>query len=788
PCLVKYCGKGRECQVSRGVAECVCQRRCRRHQKLVCGTDGQLYANHCELHRTACLDDRAIAVDHTYDCMKRRAPSEKSEHHNLQEATAPSAVPTAVHNETFTPLQYNPGDNEAEVETDSYYEKDDCSIQEYEIMKDNLLLYNHAKLMAEDNHSSGKEYLVSIMFSHYDQNNNGALEREELEQIAGREHLNQLAKGCSLGHMLSFDDTDKDGRLNINEFYMAFSKLYSVSVVSLDKALEVNHLSARVGDNVEIKCDVTGTPPPPIVWRRNEADLAALNEDEVRVFSDGSLYLTRIQLIHAGNYTCHAQRNKDVVQTHVLTVHSKCHSIAYHASHVCPKISYKQLTDAGQILYCVHTLGLFAATNNILTVAATNNILTVAATNNILTVAAAPNEERRFFSFHDWGVSVYEPTACRLYHQIQATDIIPGTQEYVCGDKGVNCSWGQAINVANRYVYVAQPHKDRVLVISKIQMVVVDVVVTDRYPVELHYVPHLDQVWVLNWRSEHNQGIKTIQIIRDAAQKRKHHTVHPEPIDGQFDLVRGLFMPPIQDMTHMFKYGYVTHTNQRGLYKLDLANMRYTRSIDLTPYNCVPRQIQFSALYGFVIMECEEPITGRPTGQILLDYLTDTVLTHKTGLFGHPHVSPNSRCVVTLDRGRDGVTLVVQEVVESGLKFSFDVKTTLNISDITFYPSQTTHGYDLYASATDKEDILFLNLMTGKVEMITGVGKAMHPTLAQWDTPNRPIAASGVFGHYMVTPANEALFVVNGETRTVNCEIGGLVHPRTVVWVTMQLQ
>lgn len=42
--------------------------------------------------------------------------------------------------------------------------------------------------------------------------------------------------------------------------------------------------------------------------------------------------------------------------------------------------------------------------------------------------AAAPKEERRFFAFHDWGVSVYEPTACRLYHQIQSTDIIPGTQ------------------------------------------------------------------------------------------------------------------------------------------------------------------------------------------------------------------------------------------------------------------------------------------------------------------------------------------------------------------------
>lgn len=69
---------------------------------------------------------------------------------------------------------------------------------------------------------------------------------------------------------------------------------------------------------------------------------------------------------------------------------------------------------------------------------------------------------------------------------------------------------------------------------------------TDKYPVELHYISHLDQVWVLNWRSEKNLGIKTIQVIRDASQKKKHHTVHPEPIDGQFDLVRGLYIPPLQ--------------------------------------------------------------------------------------------------------------------------------------------------------------------------------------------------------------------------------------------------
>lgn len=55
----------------------------------------------------------------------------------------------------------------------------------------------------------------------------------------------------------------------------------------------------------------------------------------------------------------------------------------------------------------------------------------------------------------------------------------------------------------------------------------------------------------------------------------------------------------LQDMQHSYKFGYVSHTNQRGLYKLDLANMRYVKSIDLTPYNCVPRNMQFSALCKF---------------------------------------------------------------------------------------------------------------------------------------------------------------------------------------------
>lgn len=67
-----------------------------------------------------------------------------------------------------------------------------------------------------------------------------------------------------------------------------------MSVVSLDKALETNHLSARVGDNVEIKCDVTGSPVPPIVWRRNGLDLSTLNEEEVTLLLIPYIYVTKI--------------------------------------------------------------------------------------------------------------------------------------------------------------------------------------------------------------------------------------------------------------------------------------------------------------------------------------------------------------------------------------------------------------------------------------------------------------------------------------------------------------
>lgn len=71
PCLVQYCMKGRECVLLNGEPQCVCQKQCPPHRRIVCGSDGHIYPNHCELHRAACLSSTAITVQRGIHCIKR---------------------------------------------------------------------------------------------------------------------------------------------------------------------------------------------------------------------------------------------------------------------------------------------------------------------------------------------------------------------------------------------------------------------------------------------------------------------------------------------------------------------------------------------------------------------------------------------------------------------------------------------------------------------------------------------------------------------------------------------
>ncbi|CAG7822035.1 unnamed protein product [Allacma fusca] len=789
----KFCGKGKECRLnSQGQPQCFCIEKCpdSGHGTSICGSDGRFYPSHCHLNRYNCISGESVSIDsHGTTC----GSSGKLSNHPL------------------------------------------CSPEEFEILKDNLLLYNHEHLRSLDKEPNGKDYLLSLMFSHFDQNNNGGLDYAELQNVMAEDEMEKLAPpGCSLTHLFQFEDADGNDIIDLNEFYVAFNKLYTVSLISLDKAVEVTHITAQVNDNVELKCDVTGIPPMRFIWKRYEVDLSTQDDHQIRVFSDGTLYLSNIQLLHSGNYTCHGERNSHVVQTHVLTVQ------APPDVHVSPHIIMKK-PGTNVTMFCRVTGGEPAPTvqwlknddpiipddsNNKYIIAKNNVALTILdvyfsdtgaymceaknsagrridITSLVVVAGSTQGEDQDslhedskdevngFFVFHEKGISIYDPNDCRLMHQIQATDIIPGTQDYVCLNEQVpECIWGTSIKVSTSYVYVTQPTLDRILIISISQMVVVDVVTTDRYPVELSYLTHLDQVWVQCWRSVENRGEKTLQVIRDAKEKKKHHTVHPEPINSHFDVVENLFLPANTKSSSQFHYGYVTHKNNRGFYKLDLIALRYVKSIDLTLWNCVPETVQFSGLYGMIIIECREPVTGRQTGEIVFDALTDSVIHYKGDRFGKPYLSPDSRKLVTVSHDTTGTTLLVQRLTANGLQFSFDVKTSLNISLVAFYPSRTSHTYDLFASSVDKLDVLFVDLETGKVEMVTGFIHSSIPksklstSLFPWNKPEeRPISSQSLFSNYLVTRSQESVYIINGNTHTVNCQIGGLVAPSLILWI-----
>ncbi|KAF5904932.1 follistatin-related protein 5 isoform X2, partial [Clarias magur] len=70
PCEHKYCGLGKHCVVDHasGQGECQCLDHCKPHYKPVCGSNGKLYENHCELHRDSCLTRQRITIVHSEEC------------------------------------------------------------------------------------------------------------------------------------------------------------------------------------------------------------------------------------------------------------------------------------------------------------------------------------------------------------------------------------------------------------------------------------------------------------------------------------------------------------------------------------------------------------------------------------------------------------------------------------------------------------------------------------------------------------------------------------------------
>uniref|UniRef100_A0A8C6VNY8 Follistatin like 5 n=1 Tax=Naja naja TaxID=35670 RepID=A0A8C6VNY8_NAJNA len=780
-CENKYCGLGRHCVVNRetGQGECACMEYCKSHYKPVCGSDGEFYENHCEVHRAACLKKQKITIVHNEDC---------------------------------------------------FFKGDNCNSIDYNKMKNFLLDLQNRKYILQTKESitedkmALKKLLVDQLFQYYDSDNNGLVDSNELTQVIKQDELGKDMSDCSLFDLLKYDDYNSDKHLGLEEFYRAFQ----VIQLSLPEDQKVSITAAIVGQSAVLSCAIQGTLRPPIIWKRNNVALKSLDLEDINDFGDdGSLYITKITTTHMGNYSCYADGYDQIYQTHILQVNVppvirvfpesqarepgvtaslRCHAEGIpnpvlgwlkNGIDITPKLS-KQLTlqangsevhisnvryeDTGAYT-CIakNEAGVDEDISSLFVEDSARKTLA-----NILWREEGLGIGNMFYVFYEDGIKVIQPVECEFQRHIKPNEKLLGFQDEVCpntdGDEVQRCVWASAANVKDKFIYVTQPTLDRVLIVDVQSQKVVQAVSTDPVPVNLHYDKSHDQVWVLSWGS-FDKDSPTLQVITQASGSISHHTIHTQPVGKQFDRVDDFFIPSATLLITHIRFGFILHKDEPVLQKIDLETMSYIKTISLKDYNCVPKTLAYTHLGGYYFVNCKPDTTGAIPPQIIVDSVTDSVIGYNSDVTGSPYISPDGHYIVSIDDVK-GLMRVQTITLRGEIQDAFDIHTNLHISDVAFQPSFTeAHQYNVFGSSSTQTDVLFVELSSGKVKMVKNLKEPLKPDEWPWNNKNRLIEGSGLFGQYLMTPSKESLFILDGRLNKLNCEITEVERGNTVIWV-----
>ncbi|XP_016087764.1 follistatin-related protein 5 isoform X2 [Sinocyclocheilus grahami] len=781
PCEHKYCGLGKHCVVDRetGEGECQCLERCKPHYKPVCGSDGKLYQNHCELHKASCMAHQRITIMHSEEC---------------------------------------------------FYKDDNCRLGDYKKLKTKMLDLHAQRYLTPGNHGSHendmatRKHLVDMMFKRFDADGNGRVDSSELSQVIKQEGLSRTASECTLFDLFKYNDVNDDEHLTREEFYAAF-EVYQLSLPE-DQKLSVT--TVTVGQSVVLTCAITGDQLPPIIWRRNNHALNMLELEDINDFGDdGSLYITKVTTTHMGNYTCHADGYEQLFQMHTLQVNvppvirvypeSQAREPGVTASLRCyaegipnPQLSWlkngmdittklsKQLTlqangsevhisnvhfeDTGAYT-CIarNEAGVDEDISSLFVEDSARKTLA-----NILWREEGLGIGNMFYVFYEDGIKVIQPVACEIQRHIKPSEKLLGLQEEVCpqveGEKDQKCMWTSAVNVKDKFIYATQPLLNRLLIVDIQSQKAVQTVSTDRVPVKLHYDKSHDQVWILSW-GDLEKNFPTLQVISQASGSTSHHTIHTQPVGHRFDSVEDFFIPPISLTINHIRFGIILHKNEPALHKIDLETTSYVKNISLQQYDCIPQSLAYTHLGGYYFVNCRPDSTGAVRPQLIIDSVTDNVISPNRDVSGTPYVSPDGHYLVSVD-DRDGLMRLQHVSMRGEIGQPFDIHTNLHLSDLAFMPSFTeANQYNVFGSSGHQTDALFVELSTGNVKMIKSLKQPTPAAQWPWNRQNRVMTGSGLFGQYLMTPSQSSLFILDGRLDKLNCEITDVPLGNTVVWV-----
>ncbi|XP_061858656.1 follistatin-related protein 4 isoform X1 [Colius striatus] len=773
-CEKKYCGRGSKCVVNKDTnqPECRCVEDCRSSYMPVCGSDGKFYENHCQLHRASCLQRKKIYIIHSKDC---------------------------------------------------FFKGDTCTMADYSRLKSILLdLQAHRQSLpsspAEDRVSQ-KRLLVEDMFKHLDINSDGRLSSSELTQLMKKEDLEDDLLDCTLEDLLRFDDYNSDGHLNLQELYTAFQ----VVQLSLPEDQKISITTITVGLSTVLTCSIHGALRPPIIWKRNGIILNFLDLEDINDFGeDDSLYITKVTTIHMGNYTCHAYGYEELYQTHILQVNVppvirvypetqaqepgvsaslKCHAEGIpnpritwlkNGIDIMPKLS-KQLTllangselhissvryeDTGAYT-CIakNEVGVDEDISSLFIEDSARKTLA-----NILWREEGLSVGNMFYVFSDDGITVLQPNECEIRRHIRPEERIFTSYEEMCprvkGEGTQSCLWASAVNVRDKYIFVTQPKQNRVMIIDIQTQKAIQSLDVDPLPTKLHYDKSHDQVWVLSW-GDMRKSSSTLQVIPEASTGEDQHVIRTT-----FEGVDDFFIPPTNLIINHVRFGFIFNKSKSAVHKIDLETVTHIKTINFKNYSCIPLTMAYTHLGGYYFVQCRRSRSVAAPPQLMIDSVTDAVVGRNSDVSGTPYVSPDGRYLVSADE--DSGRIKVQALTVRGeIKLIYDLQTDIHVSDLTFQPSFTEgNQYYIYATSHLQTDVLFVELSTGKMNVLKNLKDPITSKDWPWSNYNRIMKDSGLFGQYLITPAKDSLFVINGRQNTLRCEVSGIRRGNTVVWV-----
>ncbi|XP_032052560.1 follistatin-related protein 4 isoform X2 [Aythya fuligula] len=764
-CEKKYCGRGSKCVVNKDTnqPECRCVEDCKSSYMPVCGSDGKFYENHCQLHRASCLQRKKIYIIHSKDC---------------------------------------------------FFKGDTCTMASYSRLKSILLDLQARRRsppssLATDR-AAQKRFLVEELFKHLDVNGDGRLSSSELAQLMEQEDLDDDLLDCTLEDLLRFDDYNNDGRLTLQELYTAFQ----VVRLSLPEDQKISVTTITVGLSTILTCGIRGALRPPIIWKRNGIILNFLDLEDINDFGeDDSLYITKVTTIHMGNYTCHAYGYEELYQTHILQVNVppvirvypetqaqepgvsaslKCHAEGIpnpritwlkNGVDIMPKLS-KQLTllANGSEL---HISSVRYEDTGAYTCIAKNEVGVDEDISSLFIEDSARKTRlsvgNMFYVFSDDGITVLQPNECEIRRHIRPEERIFTSYEEICprveGEGTQSCLWASAVNVRDKYIYVTQPKQHRVMIIDIQTQKAIQSLDVDPLPTKLHYDKSHDQVWVLSW-GDMRKSSPTLQVIPEASAGEYQHVIRT-PFEGVDDF----FIPPTNLIINHVRFGFIFNKSKSAVHKIDLETVTHVKTISFRNYSCVPQAMAYTHLGGYFLVQCRRNRLRAASPQLLIDSVTDAVIGTNSDVSGTPHVSPDGRYLVSADE--DSGRIKVQAVTVQGeIQLIYDLQTNIHVSDLTFQPSFTEgNQYYIYATSHLQTDVLFVELSTGKMNVLKNLKDPITSKDWPWSSHNRIMKDSGLFGQYLITPAKDSLFVINGKQNTLRCEVSGIRRGNTVVWV-----